>query len=99
MWAEKRRLIPVVNRPDFSRVFVIDYTDKGARFNILDLFHESTRTEFKVWTNEYPQILLKDDCAELLTKAGFTHTDFYGSYSFTPYDKTTSDILICVACK
>ncbi|MFC1799907.1 class I SAM-dependent DNA methyltransferase [Candidatus Eisenbacteria bacterium] len=97
MWAEKPRFIPAVNRPDFSRIFVIDYKDKGARFNILDLFHETERTEFKVWTKEYGRILLKDDHEKLLAEAGFSSIEFYGSYGFAPYDKTSSDLLICVA--
>ncbi|MGD8628765.1 MAG: methyltransferase domain-containing protein [bacterium] len=97
MWAEKPRFIPAVNRPDFSRVFVIDYTERGARFNILDLFHRDDRAEFKVWTREYKRILLKDDHEKLLAEAGFSSVDFYGSYSPDPYDKTLSDQLICIA--
>lgn len=96
MCEEKPRFIPVVNRPDFSRVFVIDYTERGARFNILDLFHGRSRTEFKVWTREYEQILLRDDHDRLLAEAGFSDTKFYGSYSFAPYERTSSDILICI---
>ncbi len=99
MWAEKPRFIPVVNRPNFSRVFVIDYTEKGARFNILDLFHEPERTEFKVWTREYKRVLLMDDHEKLLADAGFSSTEFYGSYSFDPYDKASSDLLVCHAIK
>lgn len=99
MWAEKPRFIPAVNRPDFSRIFVIDYTDRGARFNILDLFHETERTEFRVWTKEYRRILLKDDHERLLAEAGFSSTQFYGSYGFAPYDKASSDLLICIAAK
>jgi len=92
-------LLPAVNRPGFSRVFVVDYTEKGARFNILDLFHEPERTEFKVWTREYKGILLKDDHEELLANAGFSSTEFYGSYSFEPYDKASSDLLVCLGIK
>jgi hypothetical protein len=97
MWAEKPRFIPAVNREEFSRIFVIDYTDAGARFNILDLFHSSALTEFKVWTKVYKRILLKDDHEKLLAEAGFSSTDFYGSYGFDPYTKDSSDLLICVA--
>jgi SAM-dependent methyltransferase len=99
MWEEKPRFIPAVHRPDFSRVFVIDYTERGARFNILDLFHDESRTEFKVWVIEYKRILLRDDYDSLLAGAGFSHTEFYGSYGFTPYDETSSDILICITRK
>jgi ubiquinone/menaquinone biosynthesis C-methylase UbiE len=99
MWMEKPRFIPAVNRHDFSRVFVIDYKDKGARFNVLDLFHDQSRTDFKMWTREYRRILLRDDHEKLLAGTGFSHCDFYGSYEFSPYDKASSDLLICIARK
>jgi SAM-dependent methyltransferase len=96
-WNEKPRFIPAVNRPEFSRVFVIDYDDRGAHYNVLDLFHSEGRTEFKVWTAHYHMVLLKDDLERLLKNAGFTSVEFYGSYKFAPYDKSSSNILITVA--
>jgi SAM-dependent methyltransferase len=99
MWSEKPRFIPAVNRSGFSRIFAIDYTARGARFNILDLFHDGSRTDFKVWTRDYEHILLRDDQDRLLAEAGFSDMEFYGSYGFVPYDKTSSDLLICIAWK
>ena len=40
-WKDKPRFIPVVNRSDFSRFFVIDYGDSGADYNVLDVFHRA----------------------------------------------------------
>lgn len=97
MWKERPRFIPVVNRADFSRIFVIDYTESGARYNVLDLFHDGSRTEFKVWTREYRRILFKADYERLLLDAGFKAVEFYGSYAGTPYDERASDLLICEA--
>jgi ubiquinone/menaquinone biosynthesis C-methylase UbiE len=99
MWAEKPRYVPAVNRHDFSRVFVIDYTDGGARFNILDLFHGESGNDFKVWTKEYQRVFLRDDHEDLLARAGFSSMEFFGSYGLAPYEKTSSDILICLARK
>jgi glycine/sarcosine N-methyltransferase len=96
-WAERPRFIPVVNRPDFSRLFVIDYEDRGAHYNVIDIFHSETRQEFRVWTAHYHIMLLRDDLERLLKHAGFGAIEFYGSYRFEPYDKTSSDILIAVA--
>ena len=42
-------------------------------------------------------MLLRDDLERLLKDAGFGSVDFYGSYSFEAYDKTSSNILIAVA--
>jgi glycine/sarcosine N-methyltransferase len=99
MWKEKPRFILAVNRKDFSRLFVIDYFDQGARYNILDIFHGDEAGDFKVWSTEYPYILLRDDQDRLLRASGFDTVDFYGSYHFDPYDKETSNLLIAVARK
>jgi len=98
-WAEKPRFILAVNTNEFSRLFVIDYFDRGARYHILDIFHSEGTRDFKVWSVDYPQMLLKDDQERLLKAAGFATVDFYGSYHFDPYDKETSELLIAVARK
>ena len=88
-----------VNRNDFSRVFVIDYFGWGARYNVLDIFHGERAHDFKVWSIDYANILLRDDQDRLLKASGFKSVDFYGSYHFEPYDKEASDRLIAVAHK
>jgi SAM-dependent methyltransferase len=98
-WTEKPRFIPVVNRPDFSRIFAIDYLGRGARFNVLDLFHGGGRSELVVWSREYPVMLLIDDYEALLGETGFGETRFYGSYTFEAYDKARSGLLLAVARK
>jgi len=98
-WADKPRFILAVNTEELSRLFVMDYLDQGARYNILDIFHSEETRDFKVWSVDYPQILLKDDQERLLKASGFGAVDFYGSYRFDPYDKEASDLLIAVARK
>jgi glycine/sarcosine N-methyltransferase len=98
-WGGKPRFIPVVNGPDFSRVLVIDYRGRGARYNVLDLFHGAGRNRLVVWSREYHVMLLRDDYQALLKTAGFGEIHFYGSYAFEAYDKTGSDILLVVAKK
>lgn len=98
-WEARPRFIPVVNRPDFSRVVAIDYLGRGARYNVLDLFHSADRSGLVLWTKEYPVMLLRDDYEALLKTAGFTEIRFYGDYAFGAYDKTGSDILLVVAGK
>lgn len=98
-WREKPRFILAVNTPDLSRLFVIDYLGAGARYNVLDIFHGEASRSLRVWSVEYPQILVRDDQERLLRRAGFRTLDFYGSYRFEPYDKATSDRLIVVAQK
>jgi hypothetical protein len=78
---------------------VIDYFDQGARYNVLDVFHSDESYDLKVWSTEYPYILLRDDQERLLKASAFSKVDFYGNYHFDPYDKETSNLLIAVARK
>ena len=96
-WREKPRFIPAINTSDFTRVFVIDYLDQGARYNILDIVHDERTCDFQVWSVEYSYILLRDDYDRLLKKAGFGNVNAYGTYRFDPYDEETAHRLITVA--
>lgn len=98
-WQEKPRFILAVNTKDFSRLFVIDYLKQGARYNILDIFHNEESRDFKSWSIDYRCVLLRDDQERLLRASGFSDVRFYGSYRFNPYDKKTSSRLIAVATK
>ena len=98
-WKEKPRFILAVNRSDFCRLFVIDYLRRGARYNIIDIFHGEESSDFKIWSIKYPLLLLRDDQERLLRASGFSTVDFYGSYRFEPYDREASNRLIAVARK
>jgi glycine/sarcosine N-methyltransferase len=98
-WRDKPRFIPMINQRDFSRICVIDYFEKGARYNILDIFHSDTTVDFKVWSREFAQFLLKDDLARLLKSAGFRALEFLGSYKMDEYLKESSYRLIVIAHK
>ena len=96
-WREKPRFIPVVNEPDFTRLFVIDYAGQGATYHILDIYHSDEARDFKVWSIEYPRMYLRDDYERLLKAAGFATVTCYGSYRLDLYDTETSQRLIVVA--
>jgi SAM-dependent methyltransferase len=96
-WAERPRFILVEDNRDYTRLFVIDYFDKGARYNVVDIFHRGDEGEVKTWGIEYPHMLFRDGQENLLKSAGFRSVDFYGSYAFEPYSKKTSNHLIAVA--
>lgn len=98
-WREKPRFIPEANRGDFTRLFVIDYIRKGARFNVLDIYHGEARKDLQVWSITYEQVYLRDDLERVLEAAEFREPKFFGSYQFQPYDTATSDMLIAVAQK
>jgi hypothetical protein len=98
-WKQKPRFILAVNTKEFSRIFVIDYFERGARYDILDIFHSDETTDFKVWSIDFPHVLLRDDLDRLLKASGFSQIDFFGTYHFEPYNKAESDQLIAVATK
>lgn len=96
-WREKPRFIPEVNNSDFTRLFAIDYYEHGARFNVVDLYHDTTRKDMLVWSITYERVYLLDDMMTAVHRAGFLEDHFYGTYQFEPYDADTSDMLITVA--
>jgi ubiquinone/menaquinone biosynthesis C-methylase UbiE len=96
-WREKPRFILALNDRDFTRLFVIDYLGRGARYNILDIHHTDEARDLEVWSVEYSRVYLMDDQERLLKASGFKVVDFYGSYDFEPYDKQSSNRLIAVA--
>lgn len=99
MWRERPRFILDVDTPEVSRLFVIDYLDHGARFNILDIFHAAEESRLKVWSMEHQRVLLGADYERLLRDAGFSDVRLFGAYDFEPYDAAQSDRLIVVATK
>ena len=81
------------------RIYVADVLgERDVRYSILDVDHSKVGGELMVWTTD-GHILLRDDQECLLTEAGFSSVDFYGTYDFQPYEKQESLRLIAVAHK
>jgi SAM-dependent methyltransferase len=97
-WAQRPRFILAANTRDFSRLYVIDYLERRARYNVLDVFHGEQRQGFEVWNAELT-VFLREGQQRLLERAGFRSVEFYGAFDFAPYDEATSDRLIAVACR
>lgn len=99
LWRQRPRFILESDTPELTRLFVIDYLERGARFNILDILRTPAAPGLKVWSIEHPQVLLGADYARLLRTAGFAEVELLGGYDFEAYDAETSDRLIVVARK
>ena len=97
LWRERPRFILEIDTAELSRLFVIDYLDHGARFNILDIFHASAERGLEVWSVDHPHILLGADYERLLHEAGFAEVALLGGYDFETYDAATSLRLIVIA--
>lgn len=93
-----QRFDPIINNPDFTRFFVVDYTENMATVNIFDFIHTADTSDFKHCSVRI-RIRLRDSWNEILREAGFDEVEFYGDWDATPYDKESSRRLIVVAKK
>ena len=85
--------------PEATRIYVADVVgERDIKYSILDVIRDEAGSKLHVWTTD-GHILLRDDQERLLTEAGFSSVDFYGTYDFQPYDELESDRLIAVARK
>ena len=83
----------VVNRKDFSRVFVIEHDDSFQTIHILDLFHSESRTESNQYNIIY-KIILDDEYKRLLSEAGFENMHIYGDYDMSAYNEKSRRLIV-----
>ncbi len=88
----------VVNRDDFTRVFVKESDGTFLTIHVVDIYHSDKRREHSQYDMVY-RILLDSDYRRLLSEAGFDSVQIFGDYAMTPYDELTSRRLIVVAQK
>ncbi len=83
----------VVNRADFSRVFVKEHDDDFQTIHVLDLYHSDKRKESNQYDIIY-KILLDDDYKKLLSKAGFKNIQIYGDYDASDYNENSGRLIV-----
>lgn len=83
----------VVNREDFSRVFVKEQDGRLQTIHVLDLFHSPRRTQSNQYDIVY-RILLDEDYRKLLSQAGFCDVRMYGGYDFAPYNEKSGRLIV-----
>ncbi len=83
----------VVNRPDFSRIFVKEHDNRFQTIHVLDLFHSVQRLESNQYDIVY-RILLDEDYKRLLTQAGFTNIQVYGDYNMNSYNENSWRLIV-----
>ena len=87
------RIETVVNRQDFSRIFVKEHSTQFLTINILDLFHSEKRLESNQYEIIY-RVLLEKDYRRLLSEAGYTEVEVYGDYQMNPYTKKSMRLIV-----
>ena len=83
----------VVNRSDFSRIFIKEHDGRFQTIHILDLFHSAERLESNLYDIVY-RILLDEDYKRLLPQAGFTNIRIYGDYKMNNYDNNSRRLIV-----
>lgn len=83
----------VINREDFSRIFVKEQDDQYQTIHVLDVYHSKERLEEKRYDIVY-KIILDEDYKRLLRKAGFSDIQIYGNYDRSPYDKESRRLIV-----
>ncbi len=83
----------VVNREDFSRIFVKEQ-DKGLQtIHVLDLYHSPQRMEENQYDIVY-RILLDEEYRQLMTKAGMAEVQIFGGYDRQPYHPKSRRLIV-----
>jgi len=83
----------IVNRNDFSRIFVLERDNQFQTIHILDLFHSENRTE----SNQYDmvrRIILDNDYRKLLSEAGFENVQIFGDYNMNEYNEKSKRLIV-----
>jgi len=83
----------IINRKDFSRVFVKEHDEKFQTIHVLDLYHSENRMESNQYDIVY-RILLDDGYRRLLSEAGFHDIHIYGDYDMGAYDQNSRRLIV-----
>lgn len=83
----------VINREDFSRIFVKEHNTHFQTIHVLDLYHSPQRLEHNQYDIVY-RILLDNDYRSLLLQAGFSDIQVYGNYDMSPYDQNSQRLIV-----
>ena len=83
----------VINREDFSRVFIKEHDNYLQTIHVLDIYHSPHRQEYNQYDIVY-RILLDDDYRNLLIQAGFSDIQIYGDYDMSKYNKNSQRLIV-----
>lgn len=90
---------PEVNDKELSRLYTMNYNKDIMVVSVFDFIHKEDEGLYDFKHSEFNiRIRLYSDWVDILSQAGL-EADFYGSWSFEPYEKEKSKRLILVARK
>lgn len=83
----------VVNKKEFSRVFVKEHDERFQTIHVLDLFHKENRIDSNQYDIVY-RLLLDNDYRRLLLESGYGKISIYGDYDQNPYNKESMRLIV-----
>lgn len=87
----------VVNKPNFSRVFVKEQDGAFQTIHVLDLYHSTERLESNQYDVVY-KIILDDEYRRLLSLAGYKDVRIFGDYDQAPYNLESKRLIVVARC-
>lgn len=85
------RFVPVVNTPDLSRLFTIDYQDDIMAVRIFDFVHEDGQSRYEFHHSEHRIRLRRCADWERILSSVSMRGEYYGSWRGEPYDKESME--------
>ncbi len=83
----------VVNKKEFSRVFVKEHDERFQTIHVVDLIHRDDCAQSNQYDIKY-RLLLDTDYRTLLQKAGYHNINIYGDYHQNPYDENSLKLIV-----
>jgi glycine/sarcosine N-methyltransferase len=102
VWPRRERFMPLQTHSQGDEEWLffrfVDFHLETLTFNMVILHRNGAAWDYRAESTELRPIF-KDDLMRLLEQTDFARVDFYGDYSFNPYQQDTSGDLIVVARK
>jgi len=83
----------VINRKEFSRIFVKEHDEVFQTIHVLDLFHSDNRMESNQYDIVY-RVILDDEYRRLLSAAGFGSVQIFGDYDMSGYNEQSRRLIV-----
>ena len=87
----------IINREDFSRIFIKEHNGEFQTIRVLDLFHSAERMESNQYDIVY-RLLLDGDYKRLLEEAGYKNIQVFGDYDMKEYNEKSARLIVIAEC-
>jgi len=97
VWTQKERFMPLVAHSEGEREWLffrfLDFHEERMTFNMVILQKEAGEWSYTLDLTELRPIF-SEELRSLLRQVGFREVEFYGDYSFSPYNNKSDDLIV-----